>query len=126
MATTKSVYDSPNNQVRRESTVETTAGATTEFGKFRVFQAMRLKAVHTTVVTAGTIDAHGFDIYVGTTSVASVVVGTAAAGGVASSATLNEAVAANETMSVKSLADATGVDGIVFEYETDKEALKTV
>jgi len=126
MATASLRYDHANNLIRREHYISATAGATTEFGKIRNFQAMKLKAVHATVITAGTATAHGYDVYSGTTSVGTVTLSTNTAGVQVSAVLSNAAVAAQDTMHVKSLADATGAADIVLEYETDKAAVVTV
>lgn len=124
--TTKSLrYDHPNHQIRREHSITPTAGATTTSGKMRTFQALKMKAVHFTVVTAGTNAGHGYTIQVGTTSVGTVSLGTNTAGYTASVAMSDQAVAAGDTMSIKSLVDATGVADAVIEYETDKAAVIT-
>jgi hypothetical protein len=128
MATSKiATYSDPNCIVRKEACMPpTTAGATTEGAKFRAFQKFRLKAVHVGVITAGTSTAHGYDIFRGTTSVGTITVGTAAAHTTASSSTLNLDVAAMQQISVKSLADVVGVAQIVYEYETQADAVATV
>jgi len=126
MATQNDTYDSPNMQVRREKSVLTVAGATTEVGKFARFQAFKLKKCHAVVVTAGTATTMGFDIYQGTTSIGAISLGTSAAGVIASSALLNASVASMETVHFKSLADATGVAVITAEFENDAASLKTV
>ena len=128
MATRKhDTYSEANYTVRREHcTPPTTAGATTEGAKFRQFQKFKLKAVHAYVVTAGTATTHGYDVYRGTTSVGTIALSTSTAGSSASSATLNLDVASMQQISVKSLADATGVAQIVYEYETQSDAAQTV
>jgi hypothetical protein len=118
-------YDDADFLIRRESHHTTVAGATTEGAKFRSFQAMRLKAVHAAVITAGTNAGHGYDVYHGTTSIGTISLGTGAANTVAHSATLNESVATMEQISVKSLVDATGVASIVYEFEILPSAVQT-
>lgn len=110
-------YDGPNSTVRREAAFITVAGATTEGAKFRQFQAFKLKAVHAAVITAGTATTMGFDVYRGTTSVGAIAISTATAGSNFNSAALNLEVASMQQISVKSLADATGVAHILYEYE---------
>lgn len=120
-------YSDANAVIRREHCAPpTTAGATTEGAKFRSFQKMRLKAAHAVVVTAGTATTHGYDIYHGTTSIGTIALSTSAAGVTASSAALNRTVASLEQVSVKSLADETGVAQIVYEYEVLPDAVQTV
>lgn len=119
-------YSEANATLRREHcTPPTTAGATTEGAKFRQFQRFKLKAAHVTVITAGTATTHGYDIYHGTTSIGTIALSTSTAGTVGHSATLNRTVETMEQVSVKSLADATGVGQIVYEYEVFHDAVQT-
>jgi hypothetical protein len=119
-------YAAPNFTVRREyAAPPLTAGATTEGAKFRSFQAAKLKAVHVTVITAGTVTGHGYDVYHGTSSIGTIAVGTATAGSVKHSATLNEVLASMDQVSVKSLADATGVAQVVYEYDVTPDSVQT-
>lgn len=118
-------YDDPDYQIRREQDAITVAGATTEGAKFRLFQAARLKKVHAAVITAGTATTHGYDVYHGTTSIGTIALSTSAAGVTASSALLDRTVGSLTQMSVKSLADATGVAHIVYEYEITSDAVQS-
>lgn len=127
MALETDPYDHPNILVRREHFGGEAGGAaTTEYCKFRHFQAMKLKAAHAVVTVAGTSTAHAFDVYHGTSSVGSISLGTSTAGGTASSATLDEVCASLDQVSVKSVADATGKAHIIFEYHADTDAAKTL
>lgn len=126
MATGGHRYDHPNRVVRREHFINAVAGATTALGKRRVFQAMVLKAVHATVVTAGTATVHGYDIYNGTTSIASITLGTSAAAAQVSSSVLNAAIPAQGSFEVRSLADAVGAAEIVCEYEAAADSVHTL
>lgn len=125
MATHSLRYDHGNHMIRREHSITTVAGATTDSAKMRTFQALRLKAVHFTVVTAGTNAGHGYTIQHGTTSVGTVSIGTNTAGYTASVDMSDLAITAGETVNVLSLVDATGVADAVLEFETDKAALIT-
>jgi len=125
MPTNSLRYDHANHLVRREHSITPVAGATTQSSKMRTFQALKLKAVHFTVVTAGTNAGHGYTINHGTTSVGTVSLGTNVAGYTASVDMDDQAITAGETFNVLSLVDATGVADAVFEYETDKAALVT-
>ena len=118
-------YDHPNAIVRRETSIHTTAGATTESAKWASFQKMKLKKVHAVVGVAGTNAGHGYNVFVGTTSVGAISLGTAAAQANASSGALDVAVTALQQVSVKSLVDATGVASIVYEYEVDHDAVQS-
>lgn len=119
-------YDHPHYVIRREHSIRATAGATTEFGIRRMWNSVKLKAAHATVIVAGTATTHGYDIYNGTTSIGSIALSTSAALATASSSLLNATIAANDTISVKSLADATGTADIVLEYEVLPSAEVTV
>lgn len=119
-------YDDPNFAIRREYTATpAAAGATTESNKFRSFQAIRLKKAHAYVVTAGTATTHGYNVFHGTTSIGTIALSTSTAGVVASSALLDRLVASMEQVSVKSLADATGVAQIVYEFEVTPDAVES-
>lgn len=109
-------YNDPNYTVRREEMGVAGGAATTEYAKFRVFQAARLKKVHAIVVTAGTVTGHGLDVYSGTTSIGTIALSTNTAGYVAHSALLDATVASMGQVSVKTLADATGVAHVIYEY----------
>lgn len=119
-------YDDPDFSIRREYFAgEAGGGATTEYGKFRSFQAARLKAVHAVVTTAGTATTHKLDVYHGTSSIGSIALSTAAAGVTATSGALNAALAALDQVSVKTGADAVGKAHVVFEYEVTADAVQT-
>jgi len=108
-------YDSPEYAVGREYTGAATAGATTEFAKFRTFVASTLRNVAAVVTTAGTSSVHAYDVYVGTSSVGTVLLGTKTAGETVTTA-VNAAVPALGQFSVKSVADATGAAAIIYDY----------
>lgn len=119
-------YDEANFTVRREHACPpTSAGATTEGAKFRQFQKFLLKRAHAAVITAGTAAGHGYDVYVGTTSVGTIALGTSGTNVTASSAVLNQNVSSLQQVSVKSLADATGVAQIVYEYEMQQDGTRS-
>jgi hypothetical protein len=119
-------YDHPNHLVHREHSISPSAGATTVSGKMRNFMAMRLKAAHATVTTAGTAAGHGYDVYSGTTSIGTIPLSTNTAGYTVSVDLLNAAVAKGDTMEIRSLADATGVADVVLEYTADAQAEITI
>ena len=119
-------YDHPNYIVRRENFAgEAGGGATTEYAKFRAFQAARLKKVHVAVTTAGTATGHGFDVYHGTTSIGTIALSTSAAGVVGHSALLDRTLATMDQVSVKSLADAVGKAHVIYEYEITPDAVQS-
>lgn len=125
-------YDSANFVVRREQFAGEAGGAaTTEYVKFRSFQASRLKQVHAYVTTAGTTTGHGFNVFKGTTSVGTIPLSTntAAASQVNvtrhGSGVLDLTLAAGDQISVKSLADAAGKAHIVYEFEVTPDAVQS-
>ncbi len=120
-------YSDANFTVRREACFTTVAGATTTGARFASFQKIKLKKVHFVAVTAGAAGTHGYRVYHGGTAIgADVVLGTSAAGTVASTGLLDEVVPSMEQISVRSLADATGVAQVVYEYEVTYDAVQTV
>lgn len=120
-------YSAPNATIRREYFAgEAGGGATTEYGKFRSFQKSKLKAIHAVVTVAGTSTAHKLDLMHGTASIGVITLSTSTAGVVASSATLNEALAALDQISVKTGADVVGKAHVVYEYEVVPTAVQTV
>lgn len=82
-------YDSPNAAIvpLTENNLTGIAGAT--FSKFHLYAKSKLRRVSALVVTAGTNAAAGIDIYVGTTSIGAITVGTNTAGVVADSGELD-------------------------------------
>ena len=119
-------YDSPNSTVRREFFAGESGGAaTTEYSKFRSFQAARLKSVQVAVTTAGTATTHKLDIYHGTASIGSIAIGTATAGALLASTALNENLAAMDQVSVKTGADAVGKNHVIYEYDVLPSAVPT-
>ncbi|THF55920.1 hypothetical protein [Pseudothauera rhizosphaerae] len=119
-------YDDPNFQIRRERYAGEAGGsATTEYGKFRSFQKIRLKAVHAVVTVAGTATTHKLDILHGTTSIGAIALSTSTAGVKSSSTTLDRSVGSLEAISVKSGADATGKADVIYEYEVLPDAVQT-
>jgi hypothetical protein len=120
-------YDHPNAVVRRERNMDMYTGiASTTFAKTLFYQKCVLKAVHSVVVTAGTNDAAGVDIYVGTTSVGAITHGTDAALSVNTSGVLDAAVPANTVVDLRGKAtSATMVNSYTLEYEVEPDATMT-
>lgn len=81
--------DSGDLAVRETHINNLTGIASTTMTKFNIFAKSKLKRVSALVVTAGTNAAAGVDVYIGTTSVAAITVGTSTAGSVADTGTLN-------------------------------------
>lgn len=116
-------YDSPNFTTRFEHFAGEAGGeATTEYAKFRRFQALQLKKVHAVVTTAGTTTGHKLDVYHGTTSVASIALSTSTTGEAASTDFLDLRVESLEALSVKTGADAAGKAHVIFEFENEPDA----
>ena len=82
-------YDSGDAAVipLTENNLTGIAGAT--FSKFHLYAKSKLRRVSALVITAGTNAAAGIDIFVGTTSVGSITVGTNTAGVVVDSGSLD-------------------------------------
>jgi hypothetical protein len=123
-------YSDPNSTVRREHFAGEAGGAaTTEYGKFRSFQKAKLKNVHAAVTVAGTAAGHKLDVFHGTTSIASIALGTSAAGVLASADSagpgLDRELASMDQISVKSGADTVGKAHVIFEYEVQHDAVQT-
>jgi hypothetical protein len=118
-------YDSPDHTVRREHSLLTVAGATTESGRMVSFQKMRLKRAHAQVVTAGTATTHALTIRNGTTSIGSIALSTLTANSNVSSAVLNATFESMQRLNVLSGADATGVALVTYEYEVLPDAVST-
>lgn len=119
-------YISPNPNVRREHFGGEAGGAgTTEYAKFRHFQATRLANVHAYVTTAGTLTTHALDVFQGTTSVGTMLLGTSAANTLVSASASSLALdfTSGEQMSVKTLADTVGKAHVVYEHHVSPGAL---
>jgi hypothetical protein len=99
-------------------------GATTEYCKFRTFMKAKLLGVHIFVATAGTATTHKFDILHGTSSIGSVSLSTSTAGVSTSFVPTSEVtLAAGDTVTVKSGADAAGKAEVVYEYQIASDAM---
>jgi hypothetical protein len=112
-------YTDPNNNIRREINTPNIAGvAGASMQKFLMFQKTRLKKVHCLVVTAGTNAAAQVDIFNGTASVGSIVVGTNTAGTVLHSAAIDSDIPANGQIELKGAANTATFVG-VFSIENE-------
>lgn len=120
-------YDHPNALITREIHVNNVTGiATTSIQKVLIFQKSKLKAVHSYVITAGTNDAAGVDILIGTTSVGAITHGTDTAGSVNTSGAINSDVAANTIIDIKGKAtSATMVNSYTIELQVYHDAAQT-
>lgn len=121
------MYDDPNATIRREINLPSQTGvASALITKIKVFQAARLKKVHSQVVVAGTNAVAGYDIYVGTTSVGAVTHGTNTAGTDADSGTLNASVPAGSVIELRGKAtSATLAFAPCLELEVLHDSVKT-
>lgn len=117
-------YDKPNATIRREDCFLTVAGAAAVGARFATYQKKRLKAVHATVVTAGTSNSpgHALTIKNGTTSIGLLALGTQTAGSIVSATGLDNAVASMALLSVTNGTDATGVALVTYEYHMEHDA----
>lgn len=113
-------YDNPNALLKRERIHLTTAGNATVTGKFVSFATLKLQRMKANVVTAGTSSGAGnkVDLYVGTSSVATVALGSSTADVVSADVDLTalSAVAPGTVISFKNGTDATGVASICLEF----------
>lgn len=120
-------YDSPEAQVRFEKAINNLTGiASTTMQKVLFFQKAKLKKVHALTITAGTNDAAGVDIYVGTTSVSAITFGTDTAGTTKSSAAIDVAIPALSYVELKGKAtSSTMVHSYVLEYDVAFDAVRS-
>jgi hypothetical protein len=120
-------YDSPHTVISREINLPTQTGvASATITKLLQFQKATLKRVHAAVIVAGTNAAAGFDIYVGTSSVGAVTLGTNTAGSLANSGTLNVAVPANSILELRGKANSATMQFTpVLELRVDDDAVPT-
>jgi len=120
-------YDSPEFLTRFETRINNLTGiASTMMSRSLFFQAATLRKVHALTITAGTNDAAGVDIYVGTTSVGAIVFGTATAGTISHSAELDAAIPANSYVELKGKAtSATMVHSYCLEYDVDPASVRS-
>ena len=120
-------YDHPNCIVRREDRLNNLTGiASTTMTKFLFYQTVKVKRIKSLVVTAGTNDVAGVDIYNGTTSVGAITHGTDAALSINDSGLLDITVAANSFIDLRGKAtSATMVNSYMIEYEVLPSAVFT-
>jgi hypothetical protein len=119
-------YDDANATVRREHCTGAIGGAsTTAYGHFTTFQKAKLKAIHGVVSTPGTAAGHKYDVYIGSSSVASFAFATGAVG-VTSSITLGSDMASlDDGAYLQTGADVTGRAVFTWEYEVEPDAVRT-
>jgi len=120
-------YDHPEALVRFEHKINNLTGsASASMTKVLFFQKSKLKKVHALAITAGTNDAAGVDIYVGTTSVGAIVIGTSTAGTTYSSAAIDADIPALSFVELKGKAtSSTMVDSYVLEYDVYHDAVRS-
>lgn len=117
-------YDHPNATVRREACHLTAAGTGTH-ARDVMYQKRRLKAAHFSVVTAGTADAFAATIQNGTTSVGVSTLGTNTAGYTASVTGIDATIASLATLNVAIAGDNTGVATVTYEFEVLPDAVQS-
>lgn len=116
MAVKSDKYDSPNYTINREHCAgEIGGGATTVYAKFHNYMGFKLKTVHFRVTTAGTTTGAGFDVYQGTTSIATIALSTNTAGYTTSLAVGSDYTSL-QALELKSLADATIKAVVSYEF----------
>lgn len=112
-------YTDANANVRREFFAGEVGGAAdTVYAKFRSFMQIRLLRVHAIVTTPGADENHKLDVYQGTTSVATLALGTADKGSRVSTGSIDQVIDSMEKVSVRTGDDATGLADVVIEFET--------
>jgi hypothetical protein len=113
-------YDSADSTVHREVVTQTLAGNAAVSGKFVSFANLLLKRMQAVVLVAGTSSGSGnkVDVYVGTSSVGTVALGSSTAGFVSSVVDLSSAavVPAGTPVSLKNGTDATGQAAVTLEF----------
>lgn len=119
MATKSMAYDHPTYTARCVANVPLPAtAASTSVFKFLAFTDMKVKSVNVIVKTAGTADAAGYDLLNGTSSVASIGVGTAAAAASGTAATTDITLSSGGYLDIKTkAASATMATDAFIEYE---------
>lgn len=99
-------YDHQNRAVREYTQNNITGVASTTITKFHVYAAGTLKRVSALIATAGTNASAGVDIYVGTTSVGAITVGTSLAGVAADSGVIDVAIPAAGMIDIRGKANS--------------------
>lgn len=100
-------YADVNPNVTQETRVNNLTGiASTAMQRVLFFQKAKLLGVKSLVVTAGTNDAAGVDIYVGTTSVGAITHGTDTAGSINTSGAINAEVPAEGFVEIRGKANS--------------------
>ena len=119
MATKTLSYDHPTYQVRPSAVVNCPAvAAEISAGKFVAFAAMKVKSIRGAVNVAGTADTAAYDLYNGTTSIGTIVMGTKTAGEALSYTTSDITLASGGFIDFKTIADsATLAASFTVEYQ---------
>ena len=99
-------YDSPDRAMRELTQNNVTGAASATMTKFHTYAKSRLKRVSALIATAGTNATAGVDIFVGTTSVGAITVGTNTAGVTADSGALDVEVPAAGMIEIKGKANS--------------------
>lgn len=104
-------YDSPDYAIQTINPNHITGVASASMQKFHFYRASILRRVSAMVVTAGTNTDAAVDVYVGTTSVASLAFGTNTAGSLLDSGAINVDIPANGYVELKGKADSATLVG---------------
>lgn len=118
-------YDHPSYLTRQQVHLGlTTAGASGTSLITNYTNQMRLRNVVATVAVAGTsgTTGHKLDVFVGTSSVGTITLGTSAVQATGTSGDLNTIVPIGSPVFTKNGTDATGTARVVMELHTDPSA----
>ena len=126
------MYDHPQYKIIHEKSGPVVLAATNSYVHFNFFQTARIRAVHLTVLTAGTATATPADAALevslfgsaGTTSIANLFYSTHTAGH-SLHATVTSTVTPNQGVRFAKKLDATGITAPYLEYEVLPGALQS-
>ncbi len=115
-------YDDGNHAIQTINPGHLTGAASASMQKFHMWRSTILKRVTAMVVTAGTNASAAVDVYVGTTSVASLVFGTSTAGSVIDSGAIDVDIPAQGYIELKGIANsATLVGAFQIQHQLDPQ-----
>ena len=112
-------YQDPAYQGSVEKSFGNTAGAASaSVLRYAQFQKAKLKKVHAVINVAGTNAAAAADVYIGTASVGTIVLGINTAGAFLSSAAINADVAQGSLVELRGIANSATVNfSPTFEFQ---------